>query len=294
MLGGAGGNIAASVGGDGVFLVDSGAQEATEKVLGAIRRIGEVLRPPDRPDSASPFGATWQVTHSFPEPVIRMIINTNDSPDHIGGNANIRKSPMFRPIAASLAIYSHEKTQDHMNDANAPELAVPTSAYHADKIIMHRYLNNEAVQIFHMPNAITDGDSAVWFRRSDVIATGDVYNSDMYPPIDVSRGGSIDGEIESLGKLADLCAPDYMSEGGTLLIPGHGWLSDAGDLTYYRDMIVILRDRIQEMIKKGMSLEQVKAAKPTLDYDPEYGRQPGATAKFVEAVYSSLQGTKPK
>ena len=294
MLGGAGGNIAASVGGDGVIMVDAGATQASEKVLETIRRIAEVLRPPGSPDSASPFGATWQVTHAFPEPVIRMIINTNDSPDHTGGNANIRMSPMFRPISGGLAIYSHDMTQLRMTDAKLPDLAIPTVTYSADKIIMHRYLNNQAVQIFHMPNSITDGDSAVWFRRADVIATGDVYNSDIYPPIDVSRGGSIDGEIESLGKLVDMCAPEYMSEGGTMLIPGHGWLSDAGDLNYYRDMIVIIRDRIQEMIKKGKSLEQVKAAKPTLDYDPEYGRQQGVTANFVAAVYSSLQEKKTK
>ena len=79
-----------------------------------------------------------------------------------------------------------------------------------------------------------------------------------------------------------------------LVIPGHGWLSDAGDVSLYRDMIIILRDRIQDMINKGMSLEQIKAAKPTLDYDPEYGRQPGATARFVEAVYTTLKEPKAK
>jgi glyoxylase-like metal-dependent hydrolase (beta-lactamase superfamily II) len=145
-----------------------------------------------------------------------------------------------------------------------------------------------------MPSATTDGDSAVWFRRADVIATGDVYNSDIYPPIDVSKGGSIDGEIESLSKLAHLCVTEFMSQGGTMLVPGHGWISDGGDLGYYRDMMIIIRERIQSMIDKGMTLAQVKAAKPTMDYDPEYGRQPGATANFVEAVYRSLKEKKTK
>jgi hypothetical protein len=129
----------------------------------------------------------------------------------------------------------------------------------------------------------------VWFRRSDVIAAGDIYNSDMYPPIDTTRGGTIDGEIEALNKLIEMCATEYMSQGGTLIIPGHGWISDAGDVGYYRDMMMIIRDRIQSMIDKEMTLQQVKAAKPTMDYDPLYGREPGVTTRFVEAVYHSLK-----
>ena len=118
---------------------------------------------------------------------------------------------------------------------------------------MYRFLNNQAIQVFHMRNAITDGDSAVWFRRSDVIAAGDVYNSDIYPPIDVDRGGSIDGEIDALGRLLELCVTDFMSQGGTMIIPGHGWISDAADVGYYRDMVMIIRDRVQAMIDKGMT-----------------------------------------
>jgi glyoxylase-like metal-dependent hydrolase (beta-lactamase superfamily II) len=143
-----------------------------------------------------------------------------------------------------------------------------------------------------MPNAITDGDSIVFFRRSDVIATGDIYNSDIYPPIDLGRGGGIDGEIKALDKILDMAVTEYMSQGGTMIIPGHGWISDSGDMGYYRDMLMIIRDRIQSLIDKGLTLDQVKAAKPTMDYDPEYGRQPGATAQFVEAVYRSLKQKK--
>ena len=157
---------------------------------------------------------------------------------------------------------------------------------------MYRFLNNQAVQLFHMPNAVTDGDSAVWFRRSDVIAAGDVYNSDIYPPIDVDKGGTIGGEIAALGRLLELCVTDFMSQGGTMIVPGHGWISDAADVSYYRDMLMIIRDRVQAMVDKGMSLAQVKAAKPTMDFDPEYGRDPGVTARFVEAVYRSLKERK--
>jgi hypothetical protein len=110
----------------------------------------------------------------------------------------------------------------------------------------------------------------------------------------VSRGGSIDGEIEALNKVLDMSVTEYMSQGGTMIVPGHGWVSDSGDVGYYRDMLMIIRDRIQAMINRGMSLQQVKAAKPTLDYDPEYGRQPKGTARFIEAVYGSLTPASAK
>ena len=300
LLGGAGGNIAVSVGGDGVVMVDSGAAAASDKVLAAIRQLSHMSRPEDRPESASPFGDTWQATHAFPEPVIRTIINTNDNPDHMGGNAGIRKSSLFKPIgveggSTNLEIFSHEMAQRRMIEkTSADDPSIPSNTYISDKYTLHRFFNNQAVQLFHMPNATTDGDSAVFFRRADVIVSGDVYNSNIYPPIDVTRGGSINGEIESLDKLADMCVTEFMSQGGTLIIPGHGWISDAADLGYYRDMMIIIRDRIQDMINKGMTLEQVKAAKPTMDYDPEYGRQPGVTAQFVEAAYRSLKDKKTK
>ncbi|MET0211914.1 MAG: MBL fold metallo-hydrolase, partial [Vicinamibacterales bacterium] len=136
---------------------------------------------------------------------------------------------------------------------------------------------------------VSDGDTMVWFRRADVIAAGDIYNSDVYPPIDVDRGGSINGVIDALNRLVDMSVTEFMSQGGTMIVPGHGWISDAADVGYYRDMLMIVRDRIQGMVDKGMTLAQVKAAKPTMDYDPLYGRQRGATARFVEAVYRSIE-----
>ena len=298
VIAGAGGNIAASIGADGVILVDTGAAAGTEKVLGAIRQAASRLRPPDHPESASPYNSTWQATHAFAEPKIRMIINTSDNPDHVQGNAAIRRSPMFGPLGdgpayqlgtssgSSQQNLAHINVQQRMLEANAAN--APTDTYFADKYTLYRFFNGQAVQILHMPNAITDGDSAVWFRRSDVIATGDIYNSDMYPPIDISRGGSIDGAIAALNKMLDMSVTESMSQGGPMFVPGHGWISDSGDVGYYRDMLMIVRDRIQKLIDSGMSLQQVKAAKPTMDYDPLYGRQPHATARFVEAVYDSL------
>ena len=290
ILGGAGGNIAVSVGGDGVVMVDSGAAQAGDKVLAAIRQLTQTPRPAELPDASTPFADNWQATHAFPEPSIRMVINTNDNPDHAGGNATIRTSSLFHPIG-DQGIIAHEKVQSRMLQMKG---AAPTTTYSSAKYTLHRFFNNQAVQILYMPNAITGGDSAVWFRRSDVIASGDVYNSDIYPQIDVDKGGSIDGEIEALAKLADMCVTEFMSQGGTMIIPGHGWISDAADLGYYRDMMMIIRDRIQNMIDKGMTLTQVKAAQPTMDYDPEYGRESGVTARFVEAVYRSLKEKKAR
>ena len=286
MIAGGGRNIGVSMGGDGAVMVDSGAAPASAKVLAAIRQLGRTLKPPEQPESASRFSDTWTATHASAAPAIRMIINTSDNTDHIGGNASLQKSPMFRPIGSGNSIVAHEKVQSRMLDTAG---GVPDGTYISEKYTLYRFFNNQAIQLFHMPNAITDGDSAVFFRRSDVIVAGDVYNSDAYPPIEVDKGGSIDGEIDALDKLVDMSVTEFMAQGGTMIIPGHGWISDASDVGYYRDMLMVIRDRVQDMIKKGMTLEQVKAAKPTMDYDPEYGRQPGATAKIVEAVYRSLK-----
>src|SRR2546422_8382233 len=206
MIAGAGGNIAVSAGGDGIVMVDTGGRPATAKGLGANRQIDRTLRPAELPDSASRFSDTWQATHASPEPAIRMIINTNDNPDHIGGNASIQKSPMFHPIGSGQAIFAHEKAQNRMLEA---EGGVPDATYISDKYTLYRFFNNQAIQLFHMSNAVTDGDSAVFFRRSDVIVTGDVYNSDMYPPIDIDRGGGIDGEIDALDKLVEMSVTEF-------------------------------------------------------------------------------------
>jgi glyoxylase-like metal-dependent hydrolase (beta-lactamase superfamily II) len=297
LIAGAGGNIAASAGGDGVVMVDSGVGAASERVLAAVRQIVQTARPAASPDATSPFANSWQAAHAVPEPMIRLIINTSSRADHVGGNANIRRSPMFRLLgfrdpSLSLQVLAHELAQRRMLESKAPAALVPTDTFASDRYALYRFMNNEAVQMVHPPRAVTDGDTLVWFRRSDVIAAGDVYNSDIYPPIDVDQGGSIDGAIDALNTLIDMCATEFMAQGGTLIVPGHGWISDAGDAGYYRDMLMIIRDRVQAMIDAGMTLEQVKAAKPTMDYDPEYGRERGVTARFVEAVYRSLKEKK--
>jgi glyoxylase-like metal-dependent hydrolase (beta-lactamase superfamily II) len=174
----------------------------------------------------------------------------------------------------------------------AKSAAWPTDTFVGDEKDV--FFNGEGIQVIHLPAAHTDGDSIVFFRRSDVISTGDLFTTTNYPIIDLDRGGSIQGFIAALQKIVDMIIPVYGQEGGTMVVPGHGRLCDLGDVLEYREMAVIIRDRIQDMVRKGMTLEQVKAAKPTVDYDPLYGSTTGfwTTDKFVEAVYKSLKDNK--
>src|SRR5262249_45204582 len=160
--------------------------------------------------------------------------------------------------------------------------AWPTEGYPGDSKEVS--FNNEAIQLFHQPAAHTDGDSIAFFRRSDVVVTGDIFVTTTYPVID--KGGSINGVIAGLNRIIDITIPKDWQEGGTMVIPGHGRICDEADVVEYRDMVTIIRDRIQDMIKKGMSLQQVQAARPTRDYDGRYGDP----AAMIEAAYRELSG----
>jgi len=150
------------------------------------------------------------------------------------------------------------------------------------------FFNGEPVLTIHVPNAHTDGDAMVFFRRSDVIATGDVFTPDRYPVIDLAEGGSINGLLAGLNLIIELAVPEFNEEGGTMIVPGHGRICDESDVGDYRDMVTIVRDRVQDLIAKKMTLAQVKAAKPTFDYDGVYGSSTYTGDMFVEAVYRSL------
>ena len=276
MLAGAGGNMTVQVGSDGVLIVDTQYAPMSDKLLAAIRGI-----------SKGP---------------IRYIVNTHVHGDHTGGNENLRKagatiaggnvSGDIRDAAQGAQIWAHDNVLLKMSDPKrtpaVPTAAWPTSTFTGkDKKL---FFNGEGVHIIHQPAAHTDGDSIVFFRRSDVISTGDIFNTTNYPVIDVPGGGTINGIIAGVNHVIDLIIPVYGQEGGTMVIPGHGRLSDLGDVLNYREMATIVRDRVQDMKKKGMTLEAVKAARPTRDYDPLYN-PPGAfyTAdQFVEAVYRTL------
>jgi hypothetical protein len=173
----------------------------------------------------------------------------------------------------------------------APAEAWPTETFFDDFHKMSEYINGEAVILHHAPAANTDGDSFVFFRHSEVIAAGNLFSTVSYPLIDRARGGTINGVIAGLNKILDLSVAEYRSQGGTWIVPGRGRLSDTADVASYRNMLVMVRDRVRDLKKRGMSLEQVKAARPTLDFDGRYGATTGdwTTGMFVEAVYATVE-----
>ena len=286
MLSGAGANITMSVGEDGVLMVDAGKADNADKVLEYLHQSQQKVNQPGKP--------------------IRYIVDTTLDADHTGGNAKIASQGLtvfqgaggvipIRNGNATATVFSHENTLARMSepDAKVPSNGLPTDTYYTDALKVSRWMNGDAVQILHV-KAHTDGDSIVYFHSSDVISAGDVLDTTAYPHIDTAKGGSVQGELAALNQILDIAVPDAWDEGGTMIVPGHGRLLDFADVAYYRDMVTIIRDRVQDMIKKGMTLQQVQAAKPSLDYDTRYGSTtvPWTTDMFIAAVYNSLKASK--
>ena len=271
MLAGAGGNITAQVGNEGILVVDTQYAETAPKVLAAIRRLS------DKP-------VLW-------------VINTHIHPDHTGGNEAL---PKLANTATGQRprIIAHENVLNRMtaepagNLSRVPDTLWPNDEYFGPQKDLS--FNGEAVIVYHMPAAHTDGDSIVFFRGSNVVSTGDIFTPGRYPFIDLQNGGSMQGMIDALNRILQITVPLKYQEAGTYVIPGHGRVCDEADVVEFRDMLTIIRDRIRDLIKKGMTLEQVKAAEPTRDYDTEYSTDMGfwTTDMFVEAVYKSLRQEK--
>ena len=316
VLMGAGANITLSIGLDGVFMVDAGSAEMSDQVVAAIRSVQQFVEA--KAAAAAPpvvYGAETRNSivearrADVPPKPIRFIVDTSIAPDHIGGNAAIANTGktftggnvagQLSDVGQGAAILGHENVQNRMANPPSGQQPVPTraqltDAYPTDAMKLSNFFNGEGIVLMHQPSAFTDGDSIVYFRGSDVIAAGEVFRTTTYPVMDVAKGGTINGIIEGLNHIIDLSVPEFRSEGGTIIIPAYGRISDIADVAYYRDMVTILRDRIQDMVKKGMTLDQVKAAKPTADYDGRYGATSGpwTTDMFIEAAYTSLSHDK--
>lgn len=267
MLVGPGGNITIQTGKDGVLLVDTMFAPLAQRIAAEIKKLS------DQP--------------------IRYIIDTHVHGDHVGGNEPLQKmgaAGASQVMGGGATLIAHNNVLNRMttpvtgSQAPPPKTGLPNDEY--DTPTKDFFFNGEAVVIFHEPAAHTDGDSIVFFRRSDVLSVGDIFTPERYPFLDLARGGSIKGEIDALNHILLLTVPEHLQEGGTRVVPGHGRLCTEADVVEYRDMVTIVRDRVQDAIKHGLTLDQVKAAKLTLDYDSQYG--PGDN--FVESIYKSLGG----
>lgn len=314
MIVGGGSNVTVSAGADGVVLVDTGSAAMAGKVLEKVLEIGRMTTSPAPmttcvgpscypAGSLGPFlpfgwaGPSYNAVIASPRAAkpIRWIIQTTADADHTGGTPAIAaagttynggEAGRLVGERTPATIIGHENVLKRMTLSKFPELAWPTETYYIPSYKMSQYVNGEGIQMYHVPSAITDADTIVYFRFSDVISAGDLFTPGRYPMIDVAKGGTVQGLLDGLNRIIELAFPEYRHQGGTMVVAGHGRLGDTADVAIYRNMVEIVRDRIRSLIKDGLSLAQVKAAKPTLDFDGIYG----SPDRFVEAVYQTLGG----
>ena len=266
LLAGPGGtNSIVQTGEEGVLVVDTMTAAAADNLASAIGTLS------DRP--------------------ILLIINTHAHADHVGGNVAVRNAGVYLATGnirggGGASILAFEETLNRMSAEGSP---FPAEAWPTDTFFVKRkdvFMNGEAVQVTHEPAAHTDGDVLVFFRRSDVLATGDVFTPGRYPVL--REGGSINGLIAGLNRVLEIAVPEFNEEGGTLIIPGHGRICDEADVSEYRDVVTMIRDRVADMVNRKATLDEVRAAKLTADFDGVYATPDYTGDMFVEAVYRSL------
>ena len=291
VIAGAGANISVQVGPDGVLLVDAGSAAASDKVIAAIKRLSD-------------------------EP-IRYIIDTDAESDHVSGNGRVAKAGRNIQFTGTQAlggdaaaeftngfaatVLSTDTVLQRMSAPTGKTSPYPLTDWPEETFYQDRryiYFNGEGVEMFRMPAAHSDADIAVFFRASDVVAAGDVIDATRFPVIDLKNGGSIQGEIDALNRIIRMTVSAipfvYAHQPGTYVIPGHGRVYEQLDVVAYRDMVVTIRDIIQDYIESGKTLEQVKTADPAGPWAGQYGRKTGdwTTDNFVEAIYKGLKGAK--
>jgi len=256
----------------GVLVIDTGTMAMSGQLLATIRQ--------------------------FSKGPIRYIINTSADADHVGGNAALAKASggivrgalTGKPPSAPLMILAHENVLARMSapsgqEATTPLDAWPTDVYANDK---EAFFNGGSIKMMYQAGAHADGDSIVYLRKSDVISAGELFSTVNFPRLDIANGGHIEGILAGLNRILDLAIPGEKEQGGTMIVPAHGRISDEADVEYYREMVQIVRDRVADGVERGQTLAQVLASKPALEYDKRYS-QPGWTAEmFVEAIYKDL------
>jgi len=256
MLMGSGGNLGVLVGDDGVFLVDDQFAPLTKKIKDAIGKISDKE--------------------------IRFLINTHWHFDHVGGNENLGET--------GSVIIAHENVRKRMSTDQfieffqkkvpaSPKVALPIITFTQDLMF---HLNGEDIHVFHVNNAHTDGDSIVYFRNSNVIHTGDIYFAGLYPFIDTSAHGSVNGVIDAAQYVLSIINDD------TKVIPGHGPLSNKAELRAYVDMLISLRAKISKQISDGKTLEEIQKTKPTQEFDEKWGHGMLKPDQFVQILYKDL------
>lgn len=291
LIAGSKSNVVAQVGEEGVLLVDSATADISDQIVKAVGVLSNRS--------------------------INYLVTTSFDPDHFGGNeklSNAGTNPTVAgqgltgpgtaaPAAAGggggapqrqqgAIIFAHENTLNRMSAPTGESSAVPFGFWPSNTFFTPKKtmtFNNEAVELLHPAAAHTDGDVMVFFRVSDVIAAGDIINTLTYPSFDPKRGGSIKGVLSALNDIIDIAVPRFNQQGGTRIVPGHGRILNEADVVEYRDMVTIIHDRVKLAVDKGMTLAQLKAQKPTLDYDGLYSTPALTGEMYIDAIYAELK-----